>query len=193
MPQHVVEQRDASAKNRATQMKSKCRPTIAFALHSGEEAGRARTYCIRGHRNESASAATSTTAPPCHRTRVIISLSFGRSAVRVFPFQHAHAAASEACACVDKRMAFNYRTRIRRRRLRWRGGGGNDSFSRTPPHPYPDATLAIASVFGSEIWKGEAETLRHMHSLIASLPRFPMRVLLPWPCEQTRKKRNTVT
>ena len=73
-------------------MKSKFRPTIAFALHSGEEAGRAPTHCIRGHRNESASAATSTTAPPCHRTRVIISLSFGRSVGRSrVPFP--------ACAC----------------------------------------------------------------------------------------------
>ena len=152
-----------------SQMKRKCRPTIAFALHSGEEAGRARTYCIRGHRTESASAATSTTAPPCHRTRVIISLSFGRSAVRVFPFQHAHAAASEAC--VDKRMAFNYRTRIRRRRLRWRGGGGNDSFSRTPPHPYPDATLAITSVIGSEIWKGKR---RHCDTCTRALLPFPV-------------------
>ena len=174
-----------------SQMKSKCRPTIAFALHSGEEAGRAPTHCIRGHRNESASAATSTTAPPCHRTRVIISLSFGRSAVRVFPFQHAHAAATVVSeACVDKRMAFNYRTRKRRRRQRRRRQRlifQDVALSTYRRHLRHDVGYWVGDL------EGGTEILRHMHSLVASLPRFPIRTLLPWPCEQTRKRNNTVT
>ena len=171
-----------------SQMKSKCRPTIAFALHSGEEAGRARTYCIRGHRTESASAATSTTAPPCHRTRVIISLSFGRSVGRSrVPFP--------ACACGGERGV----------------RGQTDGFQLSHPHTttstevarrwrqrliFQDAASSISRRHTRHhvgYWvgnlEGEAETLRHMHShsLIASLPRFP----LPWPCEQTRKKKET--
>ena len=82
-------------------MKSKCQPTIAFALHSGEEAGHeliAYAVTQRGER-------VRRRRHFHHRTRVIISLSVGRSvgrpAVRVFPFRHAHAAAtaaSEACS-----------------------------------------------------------------------------------------------
>ena len=94
-------------------------------------------------------------------------------------------------ACVDKRMAFNYRTRKRRRRQRRRRQRlifQDVALSTYRRHLRHDVGYWVGDL------EGGTEILRHMHSLVASLPRFPIRTLLPWPCEQTRKRRNnTVT
>ena len=163
MPQYVIEQRDASAKNTATwahishpftnEKQVSTDNCIRFAFGRGSGAGTNSLHTRSQKRVRLRRHLHHRTAMPPHTRH---NKPFVRSVGRPF-----------ACSLSSMRM----RRRRSRARRAWtngwlsiiapanddvdRGGGGNDSFSRTSPYPHTDATFAMTSVIGSEIWKGE--------------------------------------